>query len=277
MVFSKALARIFNCGRVFAVQVLLLSLSAVAVAGVGVAAPLGKTDEGMFLLKPGVDIPARDLRRFQSGRKNIKFFGALAVSRIGKHTWHATTGANSARVAADIAKQSCELKAGPESLCEVVALKVPTHPGVSFDQALDISGVSQTCMAFWRHLRDPSRRSTWRQQSVCVALHLDEAGRHDLQGSRGAGNTLYVAQNDYYGTIFVFGADADLTRRLALSACSKMQEDIRTKLDELGSMHPKRWTSNLSNAEVEARVGAAYNRSNAQFGRCRIVASEVLP
>ena len=74
MVFSKALARIFNCGRVFAVQVLLLSLSAVAVAGVGVAAPLGKTDEGMFLLKPGVDIPARDLRRFQSGRKNIKFF-----------------------------------------------------------------------------------------------------------------------------------------------------------------------------------------------------------
>ena len=256
----------------------ILALAATLIfPDIALAAPPSRADEGKYVLKPGTDIPTSTLRRLKSRGERTAYFGALALNRIGPFEWFATSGANSAIIAAETAKLSCETKAGPGSQCEVVALKVPSNVSGSFEQMLQSTGMSHRCVQSWLELRDPTRRDFFRARGMCVYVFDSGTDRQNLKVAREPGHTLQIARNDFYGAAFVFGADAERAKQKALAACERAHASLLA-IENFGrSWDPAARVSNRVDLTIELEAIKLFNRAHPQKARCRIVASEVLP
>lgn len=236
-------------------------------------AGLPKQERSRFVFKPGVEIPKRILRKFK--HKSTTFYGAVAVSRKGKTVWFSTSDMNNARSAADVARLSCEVKAGPGGECEVVTLMVPESSGGTFDQAMKLSGISGACLRFLSEVRDPTRRNILaRGQCYSIYVAGSEPPSSKKDGGK-AGNTLYLARNDLYGNFIAYGPDALRVKEAALSGCNATQAAFVRGLDK--RIEPQRRISNRADLEIEARVIQNYARTRVTAGKCRIVVSEILP
>lgn len=238
------------------------------------AAGRPKTDAGVVVVKLGVEIPKSAMRKFDSKSASVGFHGALAVSRSGKATHYITRGANSAKMAADTARMACEAKAG--ATCEVVALKVPSAAGGSFNAALNSSGLSQTCTYFLAALRNPKYRDSAIYGTCDIRFDSGDA-KLNTKDAKKPGLTLFVARTEMYGAAFVYGADPVRAKAMALDMCRRKQAGFAEAVSNHKEFDPEDRISNRRDMKIETAVITGYMRANPKLTQCRIVGSEVLP
>lgn len=249
----------------------LLAATLVAVfASPTLAAGRPKTDAGVTIVKPGAKIPKSAMRKFEGK----SYHGALAVSRGGKAAHYITRGANSAKVAADTARMACEVKAGGP--CEVVALKVPSSAGRSFDSALKSSGLSQTCTQLLATLREPKYRKSAIFGPCNIRFDSGDAKRN-LNDAKQPGLTLFVARTDLYGASFIYGPDPARAKKAALDLCRQWQSAFAQSVANHKEYDPEDRISNRRDMKIETAVITSYMQANPKLTQCRIVGQEVLP
>lgn len=247
-----------------------LSFSPVSAAGLQ---PQGVASRNV--IKPGAEIPKRVMRHFNAQKRPKNFFGALALSKQDSRKWYATTGFNSAQVAADIARLTCEAKAGDGHRCETVALRVPETLSGTFAQLLKATGLSTHCEIGWRDVRIPRRRPMGRWGG-CSIEHVSKDGPNAYR-ARESGHTLYIARNNFYADVLTFGPDPVLAKQEALASCQSAHESILRWLAKGRWKNPNFRIQNAADLTIEAVVTLEYIKRHKQLGRCRIIHKEILP
>lgn len=228
-----------------------------------------------YVTKPGVELHKRVRRHLNRQKLQGGYFGALAVSKTNGRKWYESMGLNSVKAAADIARLSCEAKAGSGHECEVVALLVPKSMPGEFSQLLKSSGLSSACEMEWIAARQPEKRPMGRWGG-CWIDYVSES-RPNQHRAREGGHTMYIARNDFYSDVLTFGPDTGLAKRAALKSCQANHTALLKSLQLQRWRNPNERISNAADLTIEARVTSAYLENNKHLARCRIVHQEILP